>query len=483
MQISTDILNANFTPDCFVGGNVGPSAQPQQPVPPKAAAGLIDWNSCPPDGTDESLQLTLSRLATAFRGAIHFGLQGEDGELTASSAPSTEVANIRSAIRSSVAEAVSSSQSCLFATASGQSSLVLQQLRQQTDYALVLSFSGGHVAGGQATTSIDVGESFSMGIVVCIRQAEQLQGKEVYATLIASTQQQLRKWLQVWRQCRVGTKISGWRRRLHFYRRRRGQVALLIVGCLLASMAIPVPYWPQRPCTVEPASKSFVASPIDGRIREATVRPGDLVAQGQVLAHLDDEQLRWQLSAAQADYETASKKRDTALANRAGGELRLAQLEQERIAVQLESLQRQLERLELRSPTDGVVVQGDWFQSDGAPVSRGDMLFEIAAMDDMRVEIHLSTDDLARISVGDQATVRVDAAPGAKWTAELNRIDPRGKVVDAEVVFGANIDVSNESNQLRPGMRGTARISADQQTIGWLLFHRPTLWAMKKLAW
>lgn len=236
-------------------------------------------------------------------------------------------------------------------------------------------------------------------------------------------------------------------------------------------MAVPLPYWPQRVCVVEPASKSFVASPIDGRIRQALVRPGDVVSPGQLLAHLDDEQLRWQLSTAEAEYAAASKKRDTALATRAGGELRLAQLEQERIGLQIDSLEQQLGRLELRSPAAGVVVQGDWFQSDGAPVSRGDMLFEIALMDSMRVDIHLSTDDLARIEVGQTAAVRVDAAPGSKWSAALSRIDPRGKVIDSEVVFEATIEVENATGQLRPGMKGTARRSSGTQSLGCSHYH------------
>lgn len=367
--------------------------------------------------------------------------------------------------------------------------MVLQQLRRLSNDTLVLGFGTklADAAGqpdsqtGSSATGRD--DALEIGVVVFVPRAEQLKSKEAYAELIAKTQVELRVWVQVWQNSRWGSLIGTWRKRLRFYRTRKGRVGLIIAAGLLASLAIPVPYWPQRACLVEPSAKSFVASPIDGRIRQATVRPGDIVEKGQLLAHLDDEQLQWQLSTAQADFDAACKRRDTALANRAGGELRLAQLEQERFALQIDSLQQQLGRLELRSPSQGVVVQGEWFQSDGAPVSRGDMLFEIAPMDAMRIEIHLSTDDLARIQVGDQATIRVDAAPGEKWTAALNRIDPRGKVIDTEVVFGANVDVENPTNKLRPGMKGTARLSAGTQTIGWLLFNRPLMWAMKKLAW
>ncbi len=513
MQTFTDNSNLNYSPAIFVGGSSPPLEREGKPladeaviptgrsnsadsttkpqgglnttaVPnPSAAQPVIDWNTCPPDGTEQSFSKVVSCVATVFHGDVTIGLRSDGGELELNGLRIIEEPTLRATLRSAVAEAVQSKQACLFAATSGQSSLVLKQLRQATDDALLLGFGVGSVVNEPAGLNAVDDDAFDVGVVVGIRRVEQLQSKEVYAALIAQTQLELRSWLQVWRRCRIGSKLSNWRKRFRFYRRRRGQVGLLIGGVLLASLAVPVPYWPQRQCLVEPASKSFLASPIDGRIRAATVRPGDLVKQGQVLAHLDEEQIRWQLSSAEAEYETASKKRDTALATRAGGELRLAQLDQERIAVQIESLERQLDRLELRSPIDGVVVQGDWFQSDGAPVSRGDMLFEIAAMDHMRVEIHLSTDDLARIEVGDQATIHVDAAPGVKWTAELNRIDPRGQVVDTEVVFAANLDVDNATNQLRPGMQGTARISAGTQSIGWLLFHRPTLWALKKLAW
>lgn len=425
----------------------------------------------------------LNTVAAMFHGEATLGFASDSGELEIFGEIISEQHRLGLIVRSAVAEAVQSKQACLFATVNGRSSLVLQQLRLATGHALLLGFGASHLAKPSAGANAAAEEAYDFGIVIGVRRADLLQRKEAYAALIAQTQLELLAWLQIWRRCRAGSKLNIWRRRVRFYRRRRGQIGLFIVGMMLVCLAIPVPYWPQRKCSVEPASKSFVASPIDGRIRAATVRPGDLVKQGQVLAQLDDEQLRWQLSSAIAEYETASKKRDTALATRAGGELRLAQLEQERISVQIESLERQLERLELCSPIDGVVVQGDWFQSDGAPVSRGDMLFEIAAMNRMRVEVHLSTDDLARIDAGDQATIRVDSAPGAKWSATLNRIDPRGQVVDAEVVFKASLEVDNETNQLRPGMQGTSRIAAGTQTIGWLLFHRPMLWAMKKLAW
>ena len=470
---------------------------PSEACSPPPAAPLLAWQTCPPDGSPARLEQLAARLGQVWGGAVSLGFRWSGGELEhsplAADRPATcEHGDSRSGLQAALAEATELRAACRFATASSQNSLVLQRLRQLTQAHMVLSFGGGAPAGvveSQPTSRLEPHEQLEqleqleLGIVVCVPTAADVRSKQVVAGLIAQTQRELAEWLRVWCRCRDGRRAANWQRRWQRFRGRQGRWTLLAAGLLLAALALPLPYWPQRPCVIEPAKKSFVSSPIDGRIRQASVRPGDVVVAGQLLARLDGEALQWQLSAAEAEYAAAHKKRDSALATRSAGELRLAQLEQERIEVQLESLQRQLERLELRSPIDGIVVQGDWYQSDGAPVTRGDMLFEIAEMDRMQVEIHLSTDDLAEIELGQPATIRVDAAPGAAWRAPLARIDPRGQVIDTEVVFEAAVEVENPSHELRPGMRGTARISAGTHSLGWLLFYRPWMWAMKKLAW
>jgi biotin carboxyl carrier protein len=453
-------------------------SSPKQHVPGRgqSSAGVFfDSNVNKPNGTEASIEQMLRVTARAFQGEVFLG-RNRGGSIEkfssrASSFRETPAVTIDSAL----VEASHAKTTCLYANEATASSGVLQELRENEHACLVLSM--GFDAGGD-----------SWGVVICIPESmvgdqSFLPTHEVIAFLLDSLRKELPPWLEIWTLCRTGQKTKTWWKRAAFYRERKGRVGLAVALLMLMSLAAPLPYWPRRECIVEPAARRFLASPVNGRVLSAQVRPGDVVHTGQLLAKLDDEQLRWDLSAAEADYESASKRRDSALATRAGGEMRLAQLEQERIAIEIESIEKQLEQLEIRSPFDGIVVQGDWFRSEGAPVGRGDTLFEIAPLERMRVETRLTTEDLGNVKVGKLATVRVDAAQGEIWQGTLSRIDPRGQVIDSKVIFVAEMEVDNRDNLLRPGMKGSARITAGHKSLGWLLFHSPYVWLMKRLAW
>ncbi len=248
-------------------------------------------------------------------------------------------------------------------------------------------------------------------------------------------------------------------------------------------MMVPLPYWPRRACVIEPTVRQFVSSPMDGRVLESLVKPGDTVTKGQVLARLDEDELRWSLESAQAEYEATAKKRVSAWPASHSGNMRVAQLELQQIAVRIDAIKANLERLTVRSPIDGIVLQGDWFRSQGAPVTRGDTLFEVAPLDRMTVEAHLATEDLAEIHAGDAATLRVESDSSRTWQGKLERIDPRSKVIDDAIVFVAEIELHDTAGQLKPGMKGSVTLSSGYRSTGWLLFHRPYQWLLKKLLW
>ena len=70
---------------------------------------------------------------------------------------------------------------------------------------------------------------------------------------------------------------------------------------------------------------------------------------------------------------------------------------------QISLLDEQLARCRITSPFDGVIMSGDLSQSLGAPVERGDVLFDVAPMDAIRVIAEVDERDINDIVVGQKS--------------------------------------------------------------------------------
>lgn len=440
---------------------------------------IVDLTDILPDGSLQSLELVLSRLEEVVAAKLYVSLGSSLDSLLTVSPNHRDLAqesNQETSIRAALREACSEGRVCRFATNKGNSSLILKQLHSDQNASLVVSFN----LCLERKPESDLAYA---AVLMIVPQREDSIDTTSCVQWIEMIRNSVQAWIGIWWLCYCGRRWQKSRKNwLAIWSQRRWAYTLSVLVALVC-LWVPVPYWPQRKCILEPAKTSFVASPLDGVIEEISVKPGDEVKQGETLARLEDEQLRWQLSTAQAEYETAAKRRDTALAARTAGDLRMAQLEQDKQKVIITSIQKQLQNLELCSPVTGVIVQGDVIESKGLPVARGATLFEVAPLDRMRVEIHLTTRDLANIEIGQSVTLRVDTDRSQTWTAKIIRIAPRAKVIDSQVVFVAVAEIDNPSGILRPGMNGSVCITAGSKSLGWLLFSKPYDWVLGKLYW
>lgn len=91
-------------------------------------------------------------------------------------------------------------------------------------------------------------------------------------------------------------------------------------------------------------------------------------------------------------------------------------------AAQLDKAELDLARTELRAPKVGVVGNGPPLPGD--LVTAGRPLFSLVLLDDVWVDANLKETDLAKVRVGQQATVKVDAYPGQVWQARVGSISP-----------------------------------------------------------
>lgn len=250
----------------------------------------------------------------------------------------------------------------------------------------------------------------------------------------------------------------------------------VVLGAVLAAtllMCVPLPYKVKARCELRPLRHRYVAAPFDGPLDECFVEPGDLVQAGQVLARLDGREIRLSLAEVASNRNRAAKERDMHRANREYGAAEMARLQMEAFEARRELLEFRGQNLEIRSPSDGVVVSGDWSKSEGVPLKTGETMFEIAPLDRMIVEVAIPEEDITHVAQNQRVSVRLDAYAGETWSGRLLRVHPASEVLDGEHIFIGEVELANEDLRLRPGMRGRVRIATPVKPLGWNLFHKP----------
>ena len=259
--------------------------------------------------------------------------------------------------------------------------------------------------------------------------------------------------------------------------------AALGVSAAAGALCVPVPHRLHADFTLVPQTRRVSAAPIDGLIAEGLVEPGDRVAAGAVLARLDGRELRWDLAAAEAERDGSAKDRDRHLAAGQVTDFQLADLAVRRLDLKIATLRRKEGQLDVTAQTAGVVLSAAVDRGANAPVTVGQPLYEVAPLDRLRAEVAVSPDDLPHLAEGAAVTLRPDGAGGAAVAGTVDRVRPAAEVRDSAVAFVAEVSVPNPDDDLRPGVRGAAEITAGRRALGWVLFHRPLEKLRGWLAW
>ncbi|MCA9133182.1 MAG: efflux RND transporter periplasmic adaptor subunit [Planctomycetales bacterium] len=281
-----------------------------------------------------------------------------------------------------------------------------------------------------------------------------------------------------------GNRFDRWARHARQWLKSRATVLLLLLAvAVLSGLLLPLRYQVTCDCELQPAIRRFVAAPFAAPLERSHVEPGDLVQAGQVLAQLDAREIQWELAAKQAEVQRVAKELDGYVASHEAGKSRIAQLELQRLQLLLERLEEQVRNLEIRSPIEGMVISGDHSHSEGVPLELGQTLFEIAALEQMCIELQIAEDDVRFVKPGMSARVRLDAFPLKPFQGRIVNVHPRAELREQQNVFIAEIALDNSGGQLRPGMRGSARIATVRRTAAWNWFHKAYAAVLLWCAW
>jgi multidrug resistance efflux pump len=250
-----------------------------------------------------------------------------------------------------------------------------------------------------------------------------------------------------------------------------------------AVLCIPQPYHVAADVTIEPAVRSILSAPFASKLEKTHVDPGAVVTAGQTLATLDPRDLQIELAAAETEEREVSARHQEALANRQGTSSRVAKLELEQIQFKVQTLRNRMEQLAIKSSLDGVVVRGDLRRLEGAPLTAGQTLFEVAPLDDLLAEVAIPESQIEKVREGMPVDIRLDAAPYRSWPGTIAKIHPRAELRHNDSVYIAEVKLTGDIAALRPGMNGRASVTTEKHPLAWNLFHRPVASFLEFAGW
>jgi RND family efflux transporter MFP subunit len=230
--------------------------------------------------------------------------------------------------------------------------------------------------------------------------------------------------------------------------------------------------------TLEAWTKINVTPEVGGKIARINVQEGDRVAPGQVLAELETETIRLQLRQAQAAVAVAEAAYADALRNKdrmdrlikenavseqqrekvqLGFDSSAAQLEQARAGLNL--AQHALDVSILKAPFAGVIASknaevGDVINPMMGGFGAGGAGGVLTLMDYSRikVDVAVSSEDIAGIRKGQEVILRVGAFPGRDFRGVVRVVNLTADPLNKK--FGVEASFDNAEGLLRPGTFG-----------------------------
>ena len=229
-----------------------------------------------------------------------------------------------------------------------------------------------------------------------------------------------------------------------------------------------------------------------GRLQTLSVRIGDPVRQGQVLAKVEDQELREQLRQSDASFEVAratirqreadlsfaktNLNRNKSLFERSllprqslddaearfqasQAQLDLAQAQLQAASSRRDELRINLANTTVNSPVTGFVAKR--LVDPGAYVTQNVTLLSVVDISTVRLVVNLVERDLRKVTVGAGGSVSVDAYPGEQFTGRVARVapvlDPATRTAEMEV------EVPNPTGRLKPGMYARVRLLSSRK--------------------
>jgi biotin carboxyl carrier protein len=332
-------------------------------------------------------------------------------------------------------------------------------------------------------------DNIPAGVITIENVDRSLTAKEI--SLIAIAVNQAAPWLaelyerNLWPVTRAG---NGLRRHLAWWlgpNRTLTKFAILaFLAALTASCLLKMDFRLEAQATLETDNVSYLSAPYHGFIQEVKVHSGDQVSKGEVLIRMDTEELELKELEEEANVFRFTREAEKARSNRSLVDMKVALARVKQAEAELTRIRYYIEQAKIKSPLDGVVVDGDKVELQGAPVSKGDLLLKVANPTQLYPKIKINEKDVDYVRLQAPGRLKLLSQPESMHPLIIDKIIPVAELDPEEGnVFLLKARLTEEPNSWwRPGMSGVVYIDAGRRRVIWLLLHN-TIDAIRMRLW
>jgi RND family efflux transporter MFP subunit len=184
--------------------------------------------------------------------------------------------------------------------------------------------------------------------------------------------------------------------------------------------------------TVEPTVMVPISAHSTARLVELDADEGSTVAKGQVLARLENDDLRRAIDMAEAEERYAKAEFDRLgvlvgrqVVARSAYDRAKANWEKARAAAQQAAALAGY--LQLVAPADGTIIRRDG--EIGQLIGANQTVFWLSCCAPLRISAEVDEEDIAQIRPGQQVLIRSDAYPGRIFHGQVHAVTPKGDPV------------------------------------------------------
>ncbi len=226
---------------------------------------------------------------------------------------------------------------------------------------------------------------------------------------------------------------------------------------------------------VAPEFQLEVKSEVGGKVKALHVEPGQQVKAGQLLAEIDDTDLQNSKASAVAEVTGCQLSVDRAMHNFNRGkelfkaklitkesfdnlesDLAIAKNELSKSQRKLQSAEDQITKSRLVAAIDGTVLQVQVIEGQvvvaAGSVNSGTTLLTIADLSKLLVTTNVNQVDVARLSLKQVVTVRMESIKQETMDARISFIAPVATIKNSVKGFQVQAAILKPSARLRPGM-------------------------------